>query len=319
MKKLFIALISALPFCSLAQINLVPNPSFEDTVNCPYAGNSLIDAASGWMIFRETPDYFNNCANSTDPLFGIPTNFGGNQFPLHGNAYFGIQTYVEGVSDYREIGGNALTSALIIGQKYFVTFYVVNAGVVPGIGFNCSTNKLGIRFSTAPYASSTPTPINNFSHIYTNTNITDSVIWQSVSGSFTADSAYQYIAIGNFFDDANTDTLKFNSWACRSYYLIDGVCVSTDSIYASNWLSTVNYELSNTVKIYPNPTNNILNIQSDLMKYSITVQNIAGQILFKEDDPKNRSVDVSNFPSGIYIIQINSNMININKKLIIDH
>ncbi len=46
---------------SIAQTNLVPNPSFEDTLYCPNVTNQ-IDAAMGWLNFGNTPDYFNACA-----------------------------------------------------------------------------------------------------------------------------------------------------------------------------------------------------------------------------------------------------------------
>jgi gliding motility-associated-like protein len=50
----------------------------------------------------------------------------------------------------------------------------------------------------------------------------------TVSGFFIADSAYQYIAIGNFFDDSNTDTSSVGSSSNVQigYYFIDDVWVS---------------------------------------------------------------------------------------------
>ncbi|MBK7390076.1 MAG: hypothetical protein IPI23_13700 [Bacteroidetes bacterium] len=37
--------------------NLVPNPSFEDTINCPFSVNQFA-YCDHWNKYRETPDYF---------------------------------------------------------------------------------------------------------------------------------------------------------------------------------------------------------------------------------------------------------------------
>lgn len=61
-----------------AQVNLVPNPSFEDTVSCPNYANQ-IDKAVGWHASRNTPDYFNGCDWLTSNQ-SVPNNFRGYQY-----------------------------------------------------------------------------------------------------------------------------------------------------------------------------------------------------------------------------------------------
>ena len=70
-----------------------------------------------------------------------------------------------------------------------------------------ASNKLGAKFSTVSYSYSNPIQINNFAHVYSDSVIKDTTSWTLIKGEFTADSAYQYISIGNFFDDINTDTI----------------------------------------------------------------------------------------------------------------
>ncbi len=50
--------------------------------------------------------------------------------------------------------------------------------------------------------------------------------WQKISGCFVADSAYQFLTIGNFFSDFETSYQK-TSWnvSIGPYYLIDDVSV----------------------------------------------------------------------------------------------
>jgi hypothetical protein len=103
---------------SNAQLNLVPNPSFELNNNCPtkpggtyfclaydtvhpppacfdyLSLSSYFDSTMiGWTSYRETPDYYNACASGTHPDVGVPNNILGTQASYNGNAYIGIVTY----------------------------------------------------------------------------------------------------------------------------------------------------------------------------------------------------------------------------------
>ncbi|MBK5286545.1 MAG: hypothetical protein JJE25_14195 [Bacteroidia bacterium] len=61
LKYFFLLVIACIakPSFVLAQ-NLVTNPSFEDTVACPF-GASQLNFATGWSSYWGTPDYFNLC------------------------------------------------------------------------------------------------------------------------------------------------------------------------------------------------------------------------------------------------------------------
>ncbi len=68
-KKILFFLL--LPLSSFSQ-NLVPNPSFEDTVMCP-SGSGLVEYCANWKIFRDSPDYFQECASLS--TLSVPYNF----------------------------------------------------------------------------------------------------------------------------------------------------------------------------------------------------------------------------------------------------
>lgn len=214
-------------FQSSAQ-NLVPNPSFEDTVQCTMG---LVSDAVGWENYSAlSPDYFHSCVGGGS--FYVPYNWGGYQPAATGNAYCAMSAFYPPTPDEREIIGRNLASPMIIGTEYFVSFKA-SLSLDSIIESSHACNKLGVLFSTYAHVPFTaPAPINNFAHVYTNDIITDTAGWTVVSGSFIADSAYTHIAIGNFFDDNNTDTLELLStpnfnWC---YYYIDDICVSTDSL-----------------------------------------------------------------------------------------
>src|SRR5260221_12861858 len=82
-------------YLSFGQTNLVPNGSFEDTVQCP-TGTSQITRATAWMGFRDTPDYFNICNHSD---LGVPMNGFGHQNAFDGHAYAGFIAYEKPATD----------------------------------------------------------------------------------------------------------------------------------------------------------------------------------------------------------------------------
>nr|MBK9651722.1 hypothetical protein [Bacteroidota bacterium] len=93
----FIVLLLVCSFCLQARINLVPNPSFEDTLGCPQFYPDLNGKVVDWYSFRGTPDYFNICSSGCGY-----NNQTGYQLPRTGVAYVGVATYAVAQSDVGE-------------------------------------------------------------------------------------------------------------------------------------------------------------------------------------------------------------------------
>jgi CotH kinase protein/Lamin Tail Domain/Secretion system C-terminal sorting domain len=77
-------------------------------------------------------------------------------------------------------------------------------------------------------------------------------------------------------------------------------------------LSVNSEEFNNSLKVFPNPTSSNITIQNNNFSLkTIDVYNFQAQLLFsKEYDNLNTiNLDLSNFPNGIYIININKNNI----------
>ncbi len=71
--------------------------------------------------------------------------------------------------------------------------------------------------------------------------------------------------------------------------------------------------------MYPNPTTNLVNIQSEFTIKSITVYNIAGQVILNEStDHTTYRVNTSNFDTGIYLFRIETEEGSIAKRVIIE-
>lgn len=301
--------------------NLVPNFGFEQYSSCPTTGDE-VELCTGWSKFSNnisTPDYYNGCAASN--TVGVPTSFYVYQQD-HRNcgAYMGLVTRTSNPNE-REHIGIQLNQPLVIGQKYFLSFYTVMGGSGDAsIYYESPANNIGIRLSTVSYSSSNPVPIDNFSHLHSAAIISDTANWVRISGSIVADSAYNYLILGNFYDDANTDTTTLNCGICinnYSYYLIDDVCVSTDSLLCNGGIDvlpcTVSIEensFENQINIYPNPANDFINIASknQLSPLKITIYNTIGQTLYTKQNStsNNLQIDISNYNSGLLFIKIES-------------
>src|SRR5262245_47267631 len=113
MKKLEGWLIIIFLGCGICEAqNLVPNPSFEDTIGCP-SGYNQVSNATGWFIARQSPDYFNTCATWSG--VSVPQNDFGLQYPPSGNAYMGFFAKSHTSSNYREHIGISLPFPIQIG------------------------------------------------------------------------------------------------------------------------------------------------------------------------------------------------------------
>ncbi|MCW5908289.1 MAG: T9SS type A sorting domain-containing protein [Chitinophagales bacterium] len=301
-------------FTMLAQINLVPNPSFEEYNQCP-AEVGEFEKVDKWINMRATPDYFNRCA--TD-FVSIPCNICGCQVAATGNAYIGLCGYNK-IDSYREIVGVELITSLSIGQIYYVSFKAS-----PGFGgqayLNMFNNKLGIKFTSQQYNVNHPAPINNHAHVYTNAIISDTLLWTTVQGTFVADSAYTHIMIGNFFDNMNTDTIGDDVLTLGSYYYIDDVCVTTNPQGCTfpNYTASLSNDF---LKVFPNPVDDVLYIEHPGMLPDISLYDLTGKRIETEisGNLMRSELNASKLTNGVYIVKVNTKAASSFKKIIVSH
>lgn len=301
-------IINTASIISVAQINLVPNGDFEQFTSCP-SNIGEIFKATGWDSYANTPDYMNACGSAG---FTIPANAFGYQTPASGNAYAGFLNYMSKIyypdpNGFREYIGRSLSSPLNIGTKYYVSFKVSLSieSIVPSNG---ASDKMGVMFSTIPFSISNPAPITNAPPIFSGTIITDSTSWTTIFGSFIPDSTYQYIILGNFFDNDNTDTLIITSdTICSSYYFLDDVCVSTDSAFCANYTSISELKKNNDILVYPNPAIDLLNIDFPTLTetYNLVIFDEIGREVYSQNRiaSGNLSINLSDISGSFLIIK----------------
>lgn len=283
--------------------NLVPNPSFEDTLFCPIGLNDL-DPIIGWSSYGNSVDCYNSCSATLN----VPDSPFGFQYANSGESMIGLVTYVWQFSpswpNYREYAGATLLEPLQVGQKYFVSFFINCAGYLPGWQI-IGANKMGLKFSTVAYDQSSPPPLDNYAHLYTDSVITDTIQWFKVSGSFIADSAYTQVIIGNFYDSIQTDTIIFGGapfGGSSAYYYVDDICVSTDSTYANSWTRVSEHStLDDLALVFPNPFIDELSIHLfNNQLTTITIYNSLSRIILQQNIRNNTTIETIHFPAGAY-------------------
>lgn len=168
---------------------------------------------------------FQACLPFTASLILLPDGqtlgtFFGPITPYSGNGQMGFATYHTSLPNFRECIAAPLISQMITGQQYQVLFFLTNGN---NNGYQLKTNNIGICFSTIPLFQAIDQPIAAFPQIEITTIVSNVNSWQSYTYVFTADSAYNYITIGNFRNDLNTIV---SGSGIGAYYFIDKISVT---------------------------------------------------------------------------------------------
>lgn len=211
----------------LAQ-NIVPNNGFETYSSLPN-GYGQWYKATGWLNLNgmamfawpyASADYLHNTGSGGVDL---PVSIFGTVSPQSGDAVMGFVTYYLTTPEFREYISIQFTTPMIAGNPYTVSFWVTNGSA--GYYCNSSANHFGIRFSVAPLSQVDHEPIGGIPQLEYPGEIW-STTWQYVSFSYVPDQNYNYITVGNFFNDASTThTVQVAGISTAAYYFIDEIVV----------------------------------------------------------------------------------------------
>lgn len=211
--------------------NLVNNYSFENYVKCPqdYTPQDLSHKLiPGWGYpTKATPDYFNRCSPARADGVGVPKNFAGESQPKTGDAYAGA--ILSGTDDgYREYIQGSISTALVAGKQYCVTFNFKLASyskfAVDQLSMYLSDleikNQLMVNLPYKPQ-------INNDVGLFLD-NMDE---WEEVCKVYKANGGEKFFILGNFKSyektnyvatDKNMKNLRDKEYA---YYFFDDVSI----------------------------------------------------------------------------------------------
>ncbi len=280
-KTVFYIIIVLLSFSTVAQQNLVPNPSFEEYSSCPTGnelGNGQFTKCNDWWYPHSpsigSPDYFNACndtiGGSNQGMVGVPSNFLGYQEAFHGDAYVGLDLFSYDTNILVIVAKEMIQTKLIQSLKtchqYHFSMYVSLANIVShsaiSIGIVLSSNMIY-------FTDFNPTPAT-----WVNSSIIhDTLNWIKIEGEFIASGSEQYLTIG-YFNEFNQSELLFNDSTTinffgtyDSYYYIDSV-----SLYEINEVSDCVPEIPNIITPNGDLINDIISIEG-LALSSLTIIN----------------------------------------------
>ncbi|MCU0360937.1 MAG: T9SS type A sorting domain-containing protein [Bacteroidia bacterium] len=189
--------------------NYVSNGGFELCAYC--TATPAIVKPKYWDAI-DTTKFFGILFSAIIPPYLVPYNSFATQWPKGGNNYLGSSVLFKPFTPQTERGypRNRLKQKLIAGKVYCVKFYY-NVTEQSSYGINSLGAFLGdgstdtISQCMAPISYLNP-QISISSNIF----IQDTAKWNTVSGTFTANGTEEYLILGNFKSDSNTDTIMIN-------------------------------------------------------------------------------------------------------------
>ncbi len=275
--------------------NLVPNPGFEAHSQCPYYIDDFYVVLNWYSVVghMSTPNYYNVCGDEPRGV-SVPRNNVGYQIPFDGDAYAGIFCYQNlGIGTLREYIQTRLTSPLIAGQWYRISFFTNLAD-----GSSSAVNNIGAALTNEPvrginsYDNLKLIPALNATEI-----ISDSLNWTRVTGYYKAHGEEQFITLGNFYSDEQTSKKNWDGTGAGSaYYLIDAVSVTATDAPACT-----------EPVVYPNPSAGQININTLCQNIQYTrIYNAISQLV-KEIRGNISSINIGDLPAGMYLLVMTTN------------
>ena len=302
MKKNLLPVFCFISLFASAQ-NLVTNGDFELYSGCPN-NYSQIDSAFYWTSpTAPSTDYYNAC--DTTNFVGIPINVSGYQNAHSGMGYAGIYLYFNQTNNYREYLEVPLSTTLIANSTYHFKMYA-------NLANTCyfTSDNLGVYFSDSlVHLPNINTPLLQFTTPIINIpgNYFDTLNWTLISGDYSATGGENYLIIGNFNNDANSNLITYNSATgfLNSYCYIDDVTLSL--------IEEVNEIKNNySATIFPNPSGSSFTVQTNNNQpATIILYDLASRKVLETTFINTAILNTASLERGIYLYEIKAKAVTV--------
>ena len=109
--------------------------------------------------------------------------------------------------------------------------------------------------------------------------------------------------------------IDVDNYCCNNEW--DPTCQEMYNYCENGWPEGVgiweNGRMANSIMVYPNPTKNILNINSSL-EITYSLYDFTGKVLISNSSESE--INLTNYSNGVYFLTIDYNGIKFNKKII---
>ncbi|MBN4070974.1 T9SS type A sorting domain-containing protein [Crocinitomix catalasitica] len=281
---------------SLAQ-NLVPNPSFEDSIMCPSGQDQIYNTESWYSPTWGTPDYFDECGTGNG---AVPQNAFGWQYARTGEAYAGGHVSNFTGTNVREYIQAQLISPLETNSHYEVSFWVTHAD-----SSQRACDNIGAYLSSTAISSSDAVNLPYTPQVVSEEGapITDQLDWVRIVDTIVASGGENYITIGVFTDDASTNWIFVGGgWEAVAHYYFDDVSViKVGTAGTDNTVSEIGIQVSYL-------SENLISIRSIQPISNVQLLSASGKLVYTVVNPDEDKllVDMSLFPKGTYFLHVHT-------------
>jgi len=251
----------------LSTVNAINNTYFNNSNNA--SGQVAAIRSSNSTVYLVGNSIYNN------DDFGIFTSGGGNHYVVN-NTIFGNSQGIR-----VETGAN--------------TF--IHSSIIQNNTLNFGTSSIGgaaieIQYSLTDDASLPA----NITDVAGNILASDAIFVDSGANDYSLQNTSPAIDSGN----PSTSGLNIPAFDILGNTRLDNSIIDIGAIEFQQSLSTTENTLSDLFKVYPNPTESLINIAFTNLK-SITIYSINGKLI---DMHFTNKIDFSGYNSGVYILKI---------------
>ncbi len=297
--------------------NLVPNPSFENYTEA-FCGiqfsTDFNQSTIDWIspTWGSPQLYFTTISDSCYNLqptnqYTGPIGIKGSQLPRTGNVMASMYAYTITDFNQRSYVQVELSSPLISGHAYVVEFFVSLAD-----SMEISVDKLGAYLSTIPISAQNSEYLDFTPQVLSDGFLDDTSNWISIADTIVAQATYSYLTIGNFSDDASTNTMEnpLSSGGVGTYgafYYLDDVRVEEVNLTGLETLAA-----KDLFNVYPNPSSSAFNVDlnADMLPaggFYLEMSDALGKTVrtIKLDNRNSMQIiDKRDLKSGVYFLRV---------------
>lgn len=299
MNKLYCQIVLLIVCSNCQGQNLVPNGDFEQYIGCPNS-YAQFDSCLFWIdpyLYWQygSPDYYNQCAPDFSQV-DVPNMTSGYQLAHSGGAFAGVFLWHQ-TMEIREHIEIALTTTLTANTCYHFEMYVNLANHV-----KFTTSEIGVYFSDTLLSGIDSTQNFIFSPQINNSawNSFDTLNWVLVSGYYTASGGENFLLIGNFKNNANSNTAIVNNTSQFPF-----VYAYIDDVSLSICTGTDENNTNEIIDVFPNPYSDKIKItvkRNELVEF--VMYDVTGSKTIQESFTNSISINTEQLAKGLYLYEV---------------